>query len=691
MNIQLRKIVPAYFRFLVLVYGTGIALFTVPRIILLWQNSAQTAAIPTSVLLKALWMGFRFDTVVSGYLLAVPFVVLALIEFFDRRSRWPARIVAGYLSFAYGLAFLACGADIPFFNHFNARLNMTIFTWKDTPGFVAKMIFQDVRFYPYWGLFIGMTTLFSWAVFRYSRQLYENNRPHKRHTPTRRRRMARATVFLLLGALLLIMGIRGRLAAKSPIRWGTAFFSTYAFANQLGLNPAFTLARSWLDSRKPENQRVHFMADEEAIARVQKYLGITPDSAFASPIARRVHPTGAPRHYNVVVVLMENMAAWKMGIFGNPHRLTPHLDSLARAHSALFTRFYSAGIHTYNGVYSTLFGFPALMEKHSMKTVESMQPFTGLARTLSDHGYRTIFFTTHDEQFDNMGGFLSFNGFQTIISQKDYPPEKILSTLGVPDHYLFEFSLPYLNRLHQTGEPFLAVYLTASDHGPYIIPEDIPFQPHSREIKQQIVEYADWSIGRFLAAARRQPWYSRTIFVFLADHGTLHTPVYDLDLSFHHIPLIIHSPALFPEAQRLDAPGGQIDVFPTIMGLLNLPYVNNTLGIDLWKEKRPYIYFSADDKLGCLNGEFLWVWRRNGGESLYRYLSRDRTDYVTRFPQIAQRMRSYAQSMLQATQWLISRRLVGPEPVSQIQLQNYPRRRILKNDNVSASNIPGVF
>ncbi|MCB1323538.1 MAG: hypothetical protein KDK34_24985, partial [Leptospiraceae bacterium] len=38
---------------------------------------------------------------------------------------------------------------------------------------------------------------------------------------------------------------------------------------------------------------------------------------------------------------------------------TPHLDSLAQDRSYWFTHFYSAGIHTYNGVYSTLFGFPA--------------------------------------------------------------------------------------------------------------------------------------------------------------------------------------------------------------------------------------------------------------------------------------------------------------------------------------------
>ncbi|NIS37814.1 sulfatase-like hydrolase/transferase, partial [Candidatus Saccharibacteria bacterium] len=53
-----------------------------------------------------------------------------------------------------------------------------------------------------------------------------------------------------------------------------------------------------------------------------------------------------------------------------------------------------------------------------------------------------------------------------------------------------------------------------------MIPNDIPFRPDSEEIKKQIVEYADWSIGRFMELARKQPWYDNTIFVFLADHGS---------------------------------------------------------------------------------------------------------------------------------------------------------------------------
>ena len=33
------------------------------------------------------------------------------------------------------------------------------------------------------------------------------------------------------------------------------------------------------------------------------------------------------------------------------------------------------------------------------------------------------------------------------------------------------------------------------------------------------MEYADASVGRFLESVRREPWFSNTVFIMLADHG----------------------------------------------------------------------------------------------------------------------------------------------------------------------------
>jgi phosphoglycerol transferase MdoB-like AlkP superfamily enzyme len=303
------------------------------------------------------------------------------------------------------------------------------------------------------------------------------------------------------------------------------------------------------------------------------------------------------------------------------------------------------------------------MNQHPMIANENtIQPFTGIAKMLNQFGYQSIFFCPHDEEFDNMSGFLKANGFQKIIGQKDFPSDEIISAMGVPDDILFEHVVSELNKMSTSEKPFLASILTGSDHKPIYIPTNKGFVPKTKEAQQQIVEYADWSINKFLKLCSTQPWYENTIFVFLADHGSWYRDCYEMNLSYHKIPLLIFAPKILPKAKMIDAVGGQIDVFPTLMGLLNHPYINNTMGIDLLKEGRKYICFSADDRLGCVNNQYFWYYNyAAGNEYLLHYRDKDPKQYLQQFPLLADTLKNYAHSMLQTTQWLIENKKVGPQ------------------------------
>jgi phosphoglycerol transferase MdoB-like AlkP superfamily enzyme len=631
-------------------------MFTVPRCILLLRHLDEVQSVPADILWNAMLMGFRFDSVISAYIHAVPLLFFIGASFFHWRNRIAEKIILWYLLITYGLALFICAADIPYFEHFNYRITISALQWIDTPGFVLSMIFNDTTYYPYLGLFFISIVLFSvlvrkifFAVFQHSAQEI------KSHST------ASYSVLIMYAVLTLgivFIGARGRIANKSPIRWGTAFFSNYPFPNQLGLNPVFTFLRSWLDERDPMNQQVHLMDENVAIRNVQNYFHINNSAEYSSPAARKVVADSLPSKKNVVLILMESVSSEMMARFGNNKNLTPALDSLAKL-SSLFTNFYSAGIHTCNGIYSTLFGYPALMRKHPMTAIESLQPFDGIAQTLNENGYITAFFTTHDEEFDNMGGFLSYNGFAHIISQKDYPAKEVVGPLGVPDHIMFEQSLQHLKNISSSGNPFFATLLTGSHHGPYVIPKNILFVPDAKlNIEEQTMQYADWAIQQFLKSVQKEKWYSNTIFLFLGDHGTgAHYTSY-MSLSFHHIPLIIFSPAR-PERKEYAQFGGQIDVYATLMGLLNITYINNSLGVDLFREHRPMMYFSADDKLGCLNEKyFLIMHTKTDLEYLLKYTENEQTDYRNDFPAVAETLRTYAKSMVQTAQWMITNKKV---------------------------------
>lgn len=247
-------------------------------------------------------------------------------------------------------------------------------------------------------------------------------------------------------------------------------------------------------------------------------------------------------------------------------------------------------------------------------------PIAGIARSFParlsslpeqwrDRGRETLFFTTHDEHFDNMAGFLKQNGFNQIIAQDDYPAERVFSILGVPDHDMYDKALTVLDA---TKAPFFAAMLTGSNHKPHVIPPELKDKFNGPNEKENIVRYADWALGHLLAEASKKPWFENTLFVILADHGqSVGSSPLDQILSYHHMPLIFWAPKLLGPHKAYNTPVSQIDVIPTIAGLVGGPVQNNSIGRDVLSSPRSWAYMVNDngacvrfaDKLECESEE----------------------------------------------------------------------------------------
>lgn len=146
-----------------------------------------------------------------------------------------------------------------------------------------------------------------------------------------------------------------------------------------------------------------------------------------------------------------------------------------------------------------------------------------------------------------------------------------------------------------------------SKHPPYIIPKEFRDEILSKE--EQIVGYADDAIGEFLKKARKKEWYNRTIFVFVADHGKGNLPSNtEIPVSYHHIPLIIYSPLI--EKRINTSLGCQLDITPTLLGLLRINYIRNSFGLDLLQEEHTCVCFTADNKLGCMDNQHFYIYNK---------------------------------------------------------------------------------
>lgn len=614
------------------------------------DNIQNDIALQSVAFIRGVW----FDNVIACYILILPLVVLWIASIFNYTAKWLFKSTAIYFICFYSLSFIIAAANIPYFGYFFKTINSSIYNWFGYGATTAGMVFGETSFY--FPIFLGIASilLFGWGVLTLSSYFYrESTKASSTIHITNR------ISILLTGAAcvgLCLFGIRGRMG-YNPIKVSQAYYCEDPFLNQLGVNPVFNLLTSTLDDNRKENRYLHLMPEQEAVANVQKLLhreGI----ADISPIARKINQATSPNPKNVVLIFMESMSANLMNSFGATKQLTPFLDSLYQQ-SLSFSHFYSAGIHTNHGMYATLYSFPAIMKRNAMKG--SVIPiYSGLPTILKDNGYQNLFFMTHESQYDNMNAFFRTNGFDEIYAQENYPAEKVVNSFGVQDDFLYQYALPILNKKAESGQPFFTVLLSISNHPPYVIPDY--FKPHSEKPEDQIVEYADWSIRQFMTEAEKQPWFDNTIFVLLGDHGKLvGSPESEIPQSYNHIPLMIYGKDIQPEIK--DNFGGQVDVAPTLLGLLNISYTQNNLGIDLLKEQRPCMFYTADNLIAARDTTHLYIYSPDNKQE-FRYEQTGSTLHVAEDNEAFQRLKNYCFSMLQSTEYLVKEHKTIDKPTN---------------------------
>ena len=616
--------------------------------------------------LPAFVRGVWFDNVIACYISVTPVAVTLLAAAFGCTARRIRQATVWWYGVLGSVALMVSAANIPYFAYFFKNINSSIFEWFGYAGTTAGMVTGEKSYFLYIALYFACAASYIYIMYR-TRRRFDRLIASQEHTGTvrpsvgsadRNRRTLRCVARLTVMSLttgLCVFGIRGR-TGYNPIKISQAYYCGDAFLNQLGINPAFHLLTSALDDMRKENRELHLMPYPQAIGMARQSLGITGRCDSAHVLRRFVDNsqtatgsrTAAKR--NVVVILMESMSASFMQTFGNQQHLTPTLDSLYN-HSMAFTHCYSAGIHTNHGMTAALYSFPALMFRNLMKgTVTPHRD--GLPTVLKHEGYRTMFFMTHEAQYDNMKAFFATNGYDDIYSQEDYPKEQVVNSFGVSDHYLFSYALNRINRQAKTGQPFFATLLTISNHPPYVIPAW--FKPKSKEKETQIVEYADHCIGDFLRQASRQEWYRNTIFVIMADHGKIVGKVTgELPESYNHIPLMIFGPGI--AEGRNNRLATQVDVMPTLMSLLGTSYTYDGFGIDQTRTERPMVFYSADNQIVARSRQLCLIYEPKTARTFCYRTAPDGTLRETRYSAEFAQLKNYVFAMIQTAQFMLKK------------------------------------
>ena len=649
-------------KYLLSVHITGILAFTLFRIILYISNIGLASDVEnqTYFFSRAMLKGLQFDNLIASYILTVPLFLLSISALFNRISKRLIIACNYWFSILYSLTFIISAADIPYFLYYYAHIGISALNWMQFGGITAGMILQEKGYIGYILLGLFVIVLFSALVFYFGRKLLDRESiSKKRFTPVYKKKSLTTTILKITFTIFLwgmcFIGVRGTFE-RYPLRNGAAYFCNNSFYNQMGINPAFFFLKSSKSQLKDWNNVNHLMDTKEAIVYIQEKLGTTGN--LSSPIARVVEAKGESIKANVVIILLESMTNAFLESEYNNQRLMPFLNRL-KSESYYFENFYSAGIHTNNGIVSTLYGFPALFNRPSMET--EVKRYTGIPFYLKKEGYQNLFFLTSNPQYDNMNSFLLENGFDRIYSQYDYPQEKVVNNFGVQDDFLLEYGLKKINEIALGGNPFFATFLTVSNHVPFIVPEK--FKKAGNTDNERILAFVDYSLESFMEEAQKQVWFNNTFFIFLGDHGsTLGKQSYDMPLSYNQTPCFIYSPILEDMPKPYTNYGGQIDIFPTIMNLLNISYTNNSLGVDLLNENqhRPCVFFVNDNQLGCIDENYFYVHNLTTNmDFLYNREHINSVNTIENKPDIAAKLKNYAVSMIVISDYLIKNQLTG--------------------------------
>lgn len=345
---------------------------------------------------------------------------------------------------------------------------------------------------------------------------------------------------------------------------------------------------------------------KKALSIIRKNLGFVPRDERDPNTIRNVTADSAEKRMNVILVSVESLSAEFLGSYGNTQGITPNLDSLAKE-GLLFTNLYASGTRTVRGLEALSLCIPPTPGQSIIKRQDNKNLFT-LGSVFRSKGYNSRFIYGGYGYFDNMNEFFSQNGYEVTdrnaLSEKEIHYE---NTWGVADEDLFTLSLRELDKDYKNGKPFFAQIMTVSNHRPYTYPEgriDIP----SHTGREGAVKYTDYAIGRFIREAKHKPWFKNTLFVIVADHCASSAGKVELPVDKYHIPMIMYSPGHIKPG-RFEKLTAQIDIGPSILGLLNFSYQSKFFGQDVFKMKdeQQRAFISTYQSLGYIKNNKLVI------------------------------------------------------------------------------------
>jgi phosphoglycerol transferase MdoB-like AlkP superfamily enzyme len=293
--------------------------------------------------------------------------------------------------------------------------------------------------------------------------------------------------------------------------------------------------------------------------------------------------------------------------------------------------------------------------------------------------YEKFYFLGGSANWANIRGLFSHNveGLR-IYEEGDYNSPR-LDVWGISDLHLFEEANRILRNVN--GKPFFAFIHTSGAHRPYSIPDDNRNFRMASFDKGEIKKYGfsslaefnsfrflDHSLGFFMRIAKKESYFKNTLFLILGDNGVIgkapNMPKAEeeFQLTNYHVPFVIYGPGLIRKGKVFDTIASQVDILPTLAGITGTPFLNTTLGRNLFDTRfnsQRYAFIQskrgAVPEIGLLSDKFYLVMNADGtNKRLYPYYSETpMIDLGEQFPDQKREMSRLCRGLYETSKYLL--------------------------------------
>lgn len=540
-------------------------------------------------LLSLCYYGLAFDTTAILYinLLFIVFSILPLVK----------NTTKGYQKFLFYLYFITnlfayATNFIDFIYYKYTFTRSTIVSLDVLQHETNKMTLLFSFLTSYWHVFVLFILFSALWVYLYKKVKLKTSLP-TRKTPY----FIYSTVGFLIIAALIIGGIRGGDFKKStrPINLLDASRHVKNIVHSdIVLNTPFAIIRTMFTN---------------SFAKTN-YPGVTPEIIASRVQPIKVYHNNPPTKPNVVVFILESYGREYIGALNKKANIpnykshAPFLDSLSQ-HSMIFTNAYGNGRKSIHGMSSVLAGIPSFKDAFTSSPYPK-QNIESLVSTLKSDGYDTSFF--HGAANGSMG----FLGFGNILGIQHYYGRTEFNDDSQFDGFWGIWDEPFLQFMKKTLDkkktPFFASVFTVSSHEPYIIPEKYKNRFHEGGVPiHKCAEYTDFAIKRFFDEAKKQPWFSNTIFVFVADHcNQIYYDEFQKPINRFAVPIIIYQPNSKYVGVDEDL-AQQIDIYPTILDMIGYQKPFRSWGRSLFDKKttQPFVINHTGNIYQFMRGNYV--------------------------------------------------------------------------------------